>query len=159
MRQTERQSPSREETLFSCQRERERKKNLILFFFFYPFHKANFCSSIKLSVVSVAPRSGSKIRRRGEWGEERGCGVRGVRLTWLWASVLPWAHGAFYIMPRWEWKHDHFTISHFLQHSSSDTFPTCPTGDLFRCCKPTQNPRREEEPQSISYLLFASYIS
>lgn len=41
------------------------------FFFkshFYPLHGANFCSGIKLSVVSVAPRSGSKIRGRGREG-------------------------------------------------------------------------------------------
>lgn len=57
------------------------KKNLILFFFFYPFHKANFCSSIKLSVVSVAPRLGSKIRSRGKGASREGVGLGGVRLA------------------------------------------------------------------------------
>lgn len=56
--------------------ERE-KKISSYFFFFYPFHKANFCSSIKLSVVSVAPRSGSKIRSGGGARKE-GVGLGGA---------------------------------------------------------------------------------
>lgn len=64
-------------------------------------------------------------------------------------------------MPWWEWKHYHFTISQssFLQHSSIDTFPTCPTRDLYDCCKSPQNPLWREELQRITSLLSPSYIN
>lgn len=42
---------------------------------FCPIREANFCSSIKLSVVSLAPRSGSKIWGIG--GESEGGGGGG----------------------------------------------------------------------------------
>lgn len=68
---------SRRDPFLMSEREREKKISSYFIFFFYPFHKANFCSSIKLSVVSVAPRSGSKIGSRGNGARREGVGLGG----------------------------------------------------------------------------------
>lgn len=56
---------------------------------FCPLHETNFCSGIKLSVVSVAPQTRSRAPKCGAGeGNGGGGGGMGGRLDRLWVSVL-----------------------------------------------------------------------
>lgn len=73
------------------------------FIFFYPLHETNFCTSIKLSVVSVAPQTHSQAPKYGARKRKRGETGRAGQTVGECVKVSPWCCSHYVLLGMETW--------------------------------------------------------